>query len=226
MQSFCRAKAAAPFAPRPCRDFGFGAADATRGEAANATPWTASTNSKVRLVAGRAGEEAGASAFPAFNFAWTRAGRPIGGTRATRACRRVRLDGIEKSEERGSALSGAAPFRRCRWGRGRLRRGCVVSGQAERESEPIELKVAFSYGLCKDLCIPNEVNLSLNLPADGEKGEALLLETALRKCRSLQRLASCRKWRALKPSSTAMRRSCGRCRLSRRDRDRSLHRWW
>jgi DsbC/DsbD-like thiol-disulfide interchange protein len=49
----------------------------------------------------------------------------------------------------------------------------------ERESEPIELKLAFTFGLCKDLCIPNEVNLSLNLPADGEKGEALLLEIAL-----------------------------------------------
>ena len=39
--------------------FAIGAADATRGKAASATPWTASTNSKVRLVAGRAGEEAG-----------------------------------------------------------------------------------------------------------------------------------------------------------------------
>ena len=38
-----------------------GAADATRGEAASATPWTASTNSKVRLVAGMSGEEAGRS---------------------------------------------------------------------------------------------------------------------------------------------------------------------
>jgi DsbC/DsbD-like thiol-disulfide interchange protein len=48
----------------------------------------------------------------------------------------------------------------------------------EREGAPIELKLAFSYGLCKDLCIPNEVNLRLALP-DGERGEALLLETAL-----------------------------------------------
>ncbi|MGE3528393.1 MAG: protein-disulfide reductase DsbD domain-containing protein [Methyloceanibacter sp.] len=49
----------------------------------------------------------------------------------------------------------------------------------ERDGEPIELKLAFSYGLCKDLCIPNEVNLSLALPAAAEKGEALLLDEAL-----------------------------------------------
>ena len=49
----------------------------------------------------------------------------------------------------------------------------------ERDGEPIEVKLAFSYGLCKDLCIPNEVNLSLALPADAGKGEALLLDAAL-----------------------------------------------
>jgi DsbC/DsbD-like thiol-disulfide interchange protein len=49
----------------------------------------------------------------------------------------------------------------------------------EREGEPIELKLAFAYGLCKDLCIPNEVNLSLVLPADLGKGDALLLGDAL-----------------------------------------------
>jgi DsbC/DsbD-like thiol-disulfide interchange protein len=49
----------------------------------------------------------------------------------------------------------------------------------EREDEPIELKLAFAYGLCKDLCIPAEVNLSLTLPADLEKGDAPLLDSAL-----------------------------------------------
>ena len=33
----------------------------------------------------------------------------------------------------------------------------------EQEGEPIELKLAFEYGLCKDLCIPNEVSLDLLL---------------------------------------------------------------
>ena len=27
----------------------------------------------------------------------------------------------------------------------------------EREGEPIELKLALSYGLCKNLCVPNDV---------------------------------------------------------------------
>ena len=29
----------------------------------------------------------------------------------------------------------------------------------EREGEAIELKLALSYGLCKDLCVPNDVSL-------------------------------------------------------------------
>ena len=50
----------------------------------------------------------------------------------------------------------------------------------EREGEPIELKLAFAYGLCKDLCIPNDVSLGLTLPAQmSAKGDALLLESVL-----------------------------------------------
>jgi DsbC/DsbD-like thiol-disulfide interchange protein len=49
----------------------------------------------------------------------------------------------------------------------------------EQAGEPIELKLAFAYGLCKDLCIPNEVNLGLALPTDGGKGDAMLLESFL-----------------------------------------------
>lgn len=49
----------------------------------------------------------------------------------------------------------------------------------EREGEPVELKLAFEYGLCKDLCIPNEVNLELVLSPDEGRGDAVLLENAL-----------------------------------------------
>jgi DsbC/DsbD-like thiol-disulfide interchange protein len=51
----------------------------------------------------------------------------------------------------------------------------------EREGEPIELKLALSYGLCKTLCIPNDVNLGLELPADvaSHSGDAPLLEASL-----------------------------------------------
>jgi DsbC/DsbD-like thiol-disulfide interchange protein len=49
----------------------------------------------------------------------------------------------------------------------------------EREGEPVELKLAFDYGLCKDLCIPNDVILGLAVGADVGKGDALLIETFL-----------------------------------------------
>ena len=49
----------------------------------------------------------------------------------------------------------------------------------ERDGEPIELKLAFAYGLCKDLCIPNDVSLSLTLEPNAGKGDAMLLQSAL-----------------------------------------------
>jgi len=49
----------------------------------------------------------------------------------------------------------------------------------EREGEPIELKLAFAYGLCKNLCVPNEVSLELALAPDAGKGDAALIENFL-----------------------------------------------
>jgi len=49
----------------------------------------------------------------------------------------------------------------------------------ERDGEPIELKLAFAYGLCKDLCIPNDLSLGLTLDRNTGKGDALLLESYL-----------------------------------------------
>ena len=49
----------------------------------------------------------------------------------------------------------------------------------ERDGEPVELKLDFEYGLCKDLCIPNEAALDLDVPPDLGKGDAMLLEAAL-----------------------------------------------
>jgi DsbC/DsbD-like thiol-disulfide interchange protein len=49
----------------------------------------------------------------------------------------------------------------------------------ERDGEPIELKLAFAFGLCKDLCIPNDVSLGLTLGPYTGKGDALLLESFL-----------------------------------------------
>jgi len=49
----------------------------------------------------------------------------------------------------------------------------------ERDGEPIELRLNFSYGLCKDLCIPNDVALGLAVTGDAGKAETLLIETFL-----------------------------------------------
>ena len=49
----------------------------------------------------------------------------------------------------------------------------------EREGEAVELKLAFEYGLCKNICIPNEVSLDLVLAPGAGKGDAMLLESAL-----------------------------------------------
>ncbi len=49
----------------------------------------------------------------------------------------------------------------------------------ERDGEPVTLKLAFEYGLCKELCVPNEVDLELLVSPGYGKGDALLLENAL-----------------------------------------------
>ena len=49
----------------------------------------------------------------------------------------------------------------------------------EREGEPVELKLAFDYGLCKDLCIPNAAELDLALGGGIGEGDARLIETFL-----------------------------------------------
>jgi DsbC/DsbD-like thiol-disulfide interchange protein len=49
----------------------------------------------------------------------------------------------------------------------------------DHEDEPVELKLAFEYGLCKDLCIPNDVKLELTITPDQGEGDAMQLESAL-----------------------------------------------
>jgi DsbC/DsbD-like thiol-disulfide interchange protein len=46
----------------------------------------------------------------------------------------------------------------------------------ERPDEPVELKLNVDYGLCKTLCIPNQANLSIELPAQaaGKADDPLL----------------------------------------------------
>lgn len=48
----------------------------------------------------------------------------------------------------------------------------------EQAGQPVELSLTFDYGLCKDLCIPNSVDLKAVLPVDLGKGDAMLIEQA------------------------------------------------
>jgi DsbC/DsbD-like thiol-disulfide interchange protein len=162
--------------------FACSAADATRAQAASATPWTASTNSKVRLVAGEVGEQAGRARLTGIQLrmdpGWKTYWRNPGDTGMP-----PEFDWTGSKNLKSAEVLYPAPRRFDDAGGAAVGYGddvlFPVKLTPERDSEPIELKVAFSYGLCKDLCVPNEVTLSINLPAGGEKGEALLLENAL-----------------------------------------------
>ena len=157
-------------------------AGAALGAGASASPWTMSTNSKVRLVSGEVDD---------------------GGRPALLAGIQLRLDPGWKTYWRNPGDSGVPP--RFDWaGSKNLKEAEVLypaphrfadaGGSAigydgevlfpvrltpEREGEPIELKLAFAYGLCKDLCIPNDVSMSLAVPAKVGKGDALLLDSFL-----------------------------------------------
>lgn len=48
----------------------------------------------------------------------------------------------------------------------------------EQAGQPVELSLTFDYGLCKDLCIPNSVDLKAVLSVDLGKGDAMLIEQA------------------------------------------------
>jgi DsbC/DsbD-like thiol-disulfide interchange protein len=48
----------------------------------------------------------------------------------------------------------------------------------DRAGEPVTLALTFEYGLCKDLCIPNTVELRATIPADLGKGDAWLIDQA------------------------------------------------
>lgn len=151
-------------------------------EAASASPWTKLTDSKVRLVSGTV---------------------EIDGRPSLLAGIQLRMSPGWKTYWRNPGDSGVPP--RFDWSKSKnLEQAEVLypaphrfadgSGTAigyddevlfpvkltpKREGEPIELKLTFEYGLCKDLCIPNEAELDLSLGAGPGKGDASLIETFL-----------------------------------------------
>jgi DsbC/DsbD-like thiol-disulfide interchange protein len=159
-------------------------AGAALAAVASQSPWLASSNSKVRLVSGVV---------------------ELGGRPALLAGVQLRLDKGWKTYWRNPGDSGVPPSFDFA-GSTNLEHAEVLypaphrfadaNGVAigyddevvfpvkltpERDGEPIELKLAFNYGLCKTLCVPNDVSLGLALPADAaaRPGDAALLEAAL-----------------------------------------------
>jgi DsbC/DsbD-like thiol-disulfide interchange protein len=149
---------------------------------ASASPWIESTNSKARLVSGTV---------------------DLGGKPTLVAGIQLRMSPEWKTYWKNPGDSGVPPS--FSWtGSTNLKRAEVLypaphrfadgGGTAigyedevlfpvrltpEREGEPITLKLAFDYGLCKDLCIPNGVTLGLALDESAGRGDAVLIETYL-----------------------------------------------
>jgi DsbC/DsbD-like thiol-disulfide interchange protein len=149
---------------------------------ATAAAWTASTNSKVRLVAGTTNDGGGLALLAGIQLrmdeGWKTYWRNPGDSGVPPS-----FDWTGSKNLKSAEVLFPAPHRFDDAGGTAIGYGgdvlFPVRLTPERDGEPIEIKLAFSYGLCKDLCIPNEVSLSLALPADAGKGEALLLDAAL-----------------------------------------------
>ena len=149
----------------------------------SASPWTQASNAKARLVSGTV---------------------EIGGEPSQLVGVQLRMDQGWKTYWRGPGDSGVPPG--FDWsGSKNLKHAEVlfpapirfadgsstavgyaeevvfpVKITPERADEPVELKLTFDFGICMDLCVPNEVVLSLTLPpGTGTRGDALLIESAL-----------------------------------------------
>jgi len=147
---------------------GIAAGEAALAGATSSSPWVVSNSSKVRLVSGT-GE--------------------LDDTPALVAGVQLRMDPGWKTYWKNPGDSGVPPS--FDWaGSKNLKQAEVLypaphsfadaSGTAigyedevvfpvkitpERQGEPVELKLNVDYGLCKTLCIPNQANLSIELPA-------------------------------------------------------------
>lgn len=161
---------------------GMAADSAALAAVASASPWVASTDSKVRLVSGTV-ELDGKPQLVAgvqlrMNSGWKTYWKNPGDSGVPPS-----FDWAGSKNLKQAELLYPAPHRFAD------ANGTAIGYEdevvfpvkitPEREGEPIELKLALSYGLCKDLCIPNDVNLGLTLAGDAGKGDALLLESFL-----------------------------------------------
>lgn len=163
---------------------GIAASGGALAGAASASAWVASNSSKVRLVSGNV---------------------DLDGTPALLAGIQLRMDPGWKTYWKNPGESGVPP--NFDWaGSKNLKQAEILypaphrfadaNGTAigyddevvfpvkltpEREGEPIELKLAFAYGLCEALCVPNDVSVSLVVSPGIGKGDAALIESFLQR---------------------------------------------
>ena len=136
---------------------------------ARRSPWVGETISKVRLVSGSvAGMSDGHMIAGVQTSPRARLEDLLAQSRRLRRAAELRLVRIEEFASSAEVLYPAP------------HRFADASGTAigyedevvfpvkvtpERLDEPVELKLTVDYGLCKTLCIPNQANLSIELPA-------------------------------------------------------------
>jgi len=161
---------------------GIAAAGAALAAVASASPWIDSTNSKVRLVSGTVDVDGKPTLLAGvqlrMNPGWKTYWKNPGDSGVPPS-----FDWSGSKNLKHAEVLYPAPHRFADAGGTAMGYDdevvFPVKLTPEREGEPIVLKLAFDYGLCKDLCVPNDVILGLALDANTGKGDALLLEAFL-----------------------------------------------
>ncbi|MFO7477729.1 MAG: protein-disulfide reductase DsbD family protein [Methyloceanibacter sp.] len=149
---------------------------------ASASHWVDSTNSKVRIVSGlveRDGKQAPMAGVQLrMNPQWKTYWKNPGDSGVPPA-----FDWSGSTNLKSAEVLYPAPHRFVEadgWAIGYVDEIVFpVKVTPEREGEPVELQLAFDFGLCKDLCIPNAVTLGLIVEPDTGKGDARLIESFL-----------------------------------------------
>jgi DsbC/DsbD-like thiol-disulfide interchange protein len=134
-----------------------------------ATPWTTAETSRVRIVAGRAegSNKLIAGIEIEMTDGWKTYWRNPGSSGVP-----PRIDWSQSTNLAGARLDFPAPVRFAD------RDGDTIGYKkyvvlplelsAADATRPIDLKLALEFGVCKDICIPVEVALSLSVPSDAK----------------------------------------------------------
>lgn len=134
-----------------------------------ATPWTTAETSRVRLVAGRTGDTKKLVAGIEIEMAddWKTYWRNPGSSGVP-----PRIDWSQSANLASARLDFPAPTRFADRDGDTIGYKKYVVLPLELTpadaTRPIDLKLSLEYGVCKDICIPIEVSLSLAVPADAQ----------------------------------------------------------